>query len=87
MKILGSQFGYTLDVITAYFFRLDAGGRKRTPEENAALAKDLTRVVMQVLVSVAVLLTGIYLLVRGDSDKQRELGSALIGTVLGYWLR
>lgn len=50
-------------------------------------SRELVRLIMQVVVSVAVLATGIYLLLQGGNDKQQEVGAGLIGTVLGYWLR
>ena len=79
-RVLGEQISYAAKVIAAHSNPYDAGGR-------VELATQYTRVVMQVVVSLAVLATGIYLLLEGGSDKQREIGSGLVGIVVGYWLR
>jgi hypothetical protein len=42
---------------------------------------------MQIVVSLIALGTGVWMLVQGTSTEMRELGSGLMGTVLGYWLR
>jgi hypothetical protein len=82
-RLLGEQLDYTAKVLAAHANPHDAG----PGAENAELAAQYTRVVMQVIVSIAVLATGIYLLLHAGSDKQREIGSGLVGIVVGYWLR
>lgn len=83
LALIGSQLQYAARVFAARTHPFDAG----TPAETAVLARDYTRVVMQVIVSIAVLATGVYLLLHAGSDKQREIASGLVGIVAGYWLR
>ena len=82
-RLLGEQLDYATKVIAAHANPYDAG----PGTESVELAAQYTRVVMQVIVSIAVLATGIYLLLHAGSDKQREIGSGLVGIVVGYWLR
>lgn len=82
--VLGQQVSYAIRVIAARLNPLDAGPRAL---ERAALAQQYSRVIMQILVSLAILATGIYLVLKANDEAQREVGSGLIGLVAGYWLR
>lgn len=81
MRALGEQLRFAAGVMARRRNPLDMG------PEDARDPKEFVRLIMQVVVSLAVLATGIYLLLQGGSDKQQEVGAGLIGTVLGYWLR
>ena len=84
VPVVGQQLTYAARVFAAHRNPLDAGPRAL---ERAELATQYSRVVMQVLVSLAILATGIYLVVTADEQTKREVGSGLIGLVGGYWLR
>lgn len=82
MQILGEQLRFAARVLAHRAHPLDLG-----PGEKVDRSRELVRLIMQVVVSLAVLATGIYLLLQGGNDKQQEVGAGLLGTVLGYWLR
>lgn len=82
--IIGEQLRYATDVIDAWRNTADLGGEDIA--RRVELANQITRVVMQVIVSIAVLVGGFFLLQNSD-ETLRKLASGLIGTVVGYWLR
>jgi hypothetical protein len=81
--VFGDQVRYAAKVLDAHRNPFDAG----PGEDRVALAKEYGRVVMQIVVSLVALATGVILLLKGSSQEVRELGSGFFGTVLGYWLR
>jgi hypothetical protein len=83
---IGSQLAYVAKVFAAKRRLVDAGLTAKEVERRATLATQYSRVVMQILVSLIVLLSAVYLLVTGNEASQK-LASGLIGTVVGYWLR
>jgi|tagenome__1003787_1003787.scaffolds.fasta_scaffold15997885_1 hypothetical protein len=85
-KPIGSQLSYAAAVFAAKRRLVDAGLGAKEVERRVTLATQYSRVVMQVLVSLIVLLSAVYLLVTGNEPSQK-LASGLIGTVVGYWLR
>ncbi len=48
----------------------------------------IVNLVMRVVVSLVVLLSAIYIIVRsGSSDAEHKWAFGAVGTVLGYWLK
>lgn len=82
MEPFGEQLRFAARALAHRAHPLDLG-----PEEPVDRSREYGRLVMQAIVSLAVLATAIYLLLQGGTDKQQEVGAGLIGTVLGYWLR
>ena len=90
MVIFGTQIKYVRDVINAKLKPLDAGATPRTGQSAAVLASQISRVVMQILVSVALLSASFYILIfqKGEGDLALQKGAwGMLGTITGYWLR
>jgi hypothetical protein len=85
--MIGHQIKFVFDVIGAKFAPLDAGGGELRASEKLELAQQFSKVVMQILVSVVVLVASLYLLVTSGQEDVRKFASGFIGTVVGYWLR
>lgn len=83
---VGVQLNHVSDVLAAKRRLVDAGLGAEDVERRAALAAQYSRVVMQIVVSLIVLVSAVYLLVTGNEPSQK-LASGLVGTVVGYWLR
>lgn len=86
MTTFGNQVRYVASVFEARARPVDAGGGRVTAERRAELAGQYSRVVMQILVSAAVLVGGFLLLTSGDVAQQK-FATGFIGTVIGYWLK
>ena len=86
MKSFGNQLRYAVDVFEAHARPVDAGGSRMTAERRAALAGQYSRVVMQIVVSLAVLGGGFVILQSSDTTLQK-FAAGFIGTVIGYWLK
>lgn len=88
MTPIGEQLSYAASVFAARLAPLDAGTDRARAAKKLELAQQFARVVMQIIVSIAVLLVSLWLLVNaGSNEDTRKLASGLIGTVVGYWLR
>jgi hypothetical protein len=88
LNAIGQQITYAAQVIRAKVAPLDAGGDSNRAAGRLELAKEFSRVVMQIVVSLGVLSVSLWLLVSHASNEDtRKLASGLIGTVVGYWLR
>jgi hypothetical protein len=83
--LFGHQINYVTEVLGAKRQPLDFG----SPDggTRATLAAEYSRVVMQVLVSVVILLASLYLLVQVEDQDTKKAATGFIGTVIGYWLR
>jgi hypothetical protein len=82
------QLRYVADVLKASKGRLDAGPESASRSaEKAELAQNKTTVIMQIVVSLIVLIGGPTLVVVLRDPNIDKLVFAVIGTVVGYWLR
>lgn len=86
--IFGQQLEYAAKVLAAHREPLDFGTPEAGTESRVDLAKEYSRVIMQIIISLAILGFSCFILLH------REYGEALqkaaigfIGTVVGYWLR
>jgi hypothetical protein len=86
MTSFGNQLRYVASVLEARARPVDAGAGRVTAERKAELAAQYSRVVMQILVSAAILGGGFLLLQSGDVAQQK-FAAGFIGTVIGYWLK
>ena len=82
----GHQFRFVASVLEAKSRPADLGLDGSQVQQRAELAGAYSRVIMQIVVSAAVLAVGLYLLVVGTEPTQK-VASGLVGTVMGYWLR
>ena len=88
MNAIGEQVRYAARIIAARAAPLDAGGDRERAASKLQLAQQFSRVLMQIVVSLAVLAVSLWLLMNATSNEDtRKLASGLIGTVVGYWLR
>jgi hypothetical protein len=88
LNAIGEQVSYAARVIAAKLAPLDAGGDRERAARKLELAQRFSRVVMQIVVSLAVLFVSVWLLMSATANEDtRKLASGLIGTVVGYWLR
>jgi hypothetical protein len=86
--IFGHQIEYAMKVFSAHREPLDFGSPRQDGTSRAELAKEYSRVVMQVLVSLIILGVSFYILLShefGDTLEKAAIG--FVGTVVGYWLR
>jgi hypothetical protein len=89
MKPFGNQIEYFFDVLDAKKNPVDMGGIRSIEDGKSRLElhKEYSRVIMQIVVSLIVILSCFYLLFFNESENLQKLASGLIGTVIGYWLR
>jgi len=89
MNILGTQIRYATEVFRAKSRPADAGGISPTElNKRLQLARDYTKVVMQVVISVVGLIGSILLLLLMPKDAATtKLACSTIGLIVGYWLR
>jgi uncharacterized membrane protein len=88
MKLFGNQLQYTLEVFNARTNPVDMG--KKTMQEQKhrlELHKEYSRVIMQIVLSIIVIVASFLLLFYYEEGNLHKLASGLIGTVIGYWLR
>jgi hypothetical protein len=86
MRSFGAQLSYVSDVFEAHARPVDAGGGRLSAERRAQLAGQYSRVVMQIIVSLAVLAGGFVLLISGEEQLQK-FAAGFVGAVIGYWLK
>lgn len=88
MKILGSQVEYVAKVFEAKLHPGDAGGITAADlTKRLQLAKDFTKVIMQVVISVLGLIGSVVLLLFVTDQSANKLACSTIGLIIGYWLR
>lgn len=87
MPIIGAQLSHVFQVIDAKIHPVDAGLKATDVAERVQLATQYTKVIMQIIVSLTVLIVASYLLLNDANEDTKKIASGLIGTVLGYWLR
>ena len=85
--IIGQQISYAIDVINAKLRPLDFGGDQERIERKLRLAQQFSRVLMQIIVSIVVLIFSLILLAKSGSAEVQKASTGFIGTVIGYWLR
>ena len=86
--IFGVQMQSVADVVRAWHYPLDAGTSKKSElKAKFEHSQQITRVAMQVIVSL-LLLAGSFLMIVIHPDKDTtKLAYGAIGVVSGYWLR
>lgn len=85
--IVGHQIAFVRDVLKARRRPFDAGPPSAASAKRIELANQFGRIVMQIVVSLAVLGVALWLLVSSDNEATQKLASGLVGSILGYWLR
>jgi len=87
-KIFGNQLEFVVSVLDARRQPVNAGIDPAEAQVRASLAAQYSKVVMQILVSCAILLFSFYvILTRQGSEPLQKAAFGFIGTVVGYWLR
>ena len=84
MKTIGTQLKFATSVISARSNPVDFGDGT---SEKIELAKSYVSVVMQIIVSIVVLVGGLFLLLKSQNQDVQKAVAGLMGTVVGYWLR
>jgi len=87
MVLFGKQLQFVTDVLDAKLHPVDAGISPEEAKTRAELGAQYSRVVMQILVSGAILAFSFYLLIHGEAEPIQKAAMGFIGTVVGYWLR
>ena len=86
--IFGQQLAFAAKVLEAHRNPLDFGPATDGPDSRVALAREYSRVVMQIIVSLAILSFSGYVLVHREyGETLQKAATGFIGTVVGYWLR
>jgi hypothetical protein len=83
MAPFGQQLRYAQSVLEAKRRPVVAGEN----DKRALLAREYSRVVMQVVVSLLMIAGGFYLLIKPGNDQMQKFATGILGTVVGYWLR
>jgi len=82
--MFGRQLGFTIKTIKNWQHL------KRTtkgPVLGGGAKKDLVKVIMQVVISLIALISGIYIIIYVNDPAAKHLASGWTGLVIGYWLR
>lgn len=87
MNLFGTQLQFAYHVLQARAHPVDAGAVAKDLGPRLELAGQLTKLVLQVVISVVVLVACFYLIKSGANAGTQKSCFALIGTVVGYWLR
>ena len=66
---------------------MDMGAKPRDAAAKIELAKEYSRVVMQIVVSLVMLTTCLVLWSHSPSQDVQKACTGFIGTIVGYWLR
>lgn len=85
--IFGQQLRFASDVINASTHPANAGGPKHEAPTRIELAEQISKVVMQIVISIGILVFCLYLLKTSNNADVQKACTGFIGTVLGYWLR
>lgn len=87
-KLFGKQLDFVASVLDAKRQPVNAGIDAAEAQTRASLAAQYSKVVMQILVSCAILFFSFYIiLTRSSSEPVQKAAFGFIGTVVGYWLR
>lgn len=86
-RLFGHQLDFVAKVVNAKRQPLDAGVDSTEAQQRAQLAQQYSRMIMQMLVSAAILALSTWLLVRDNNEQLHKAAFGFIGTVIGYWLR
>lgn len=78
---MGHQIRFTARVVAELLRTLD-GGRSNVGQRR----REAWTLLMQVVVSLAVLVICVLVLTRSDSSESLRFASGLLGVVIGYWL-
>jgi hypothetical protein len=87
MALFGKQLQFVSDVFDAKRRPVNAGITPEDAQVKAGLASQYSKVIMQILVSCAILIFSFYLLLHVGSEPIQKAAMGFIGTVVGYWLR
>ena len=82
-KLFGNQISHAIKVIRVRSNPVDLGPM----EERVELFKQFSRVIMQIIISLIVIVAGFYIILNYEDANLQKLASGFIGTVIGYWLR
>ena len=85
--VFGAQIRFVSDVLEARRRPVDAGVTPQQATRRAELAAQYTRVVMQSVLSLAVVGVSLWIVATSDNEAAQKGAFTLLGTVLGYWLR
>jgi hypothetical protein len=86
-KLFGSQIAFVSEVLEAKRRPVDAGLSPSQATRRAELAAQYTRVVMQAVLSLAVVAVSLWIIATTSNEAAQKGAFTLLGTVLGYWLR
>lgn len=87
-QLFGRQLEFVASVLDAKGEPVNAGIESAEAQNRAALASQYSKVIMQIVVSCAILLFSFYaILTRQGAEPLQKAAFGLIGTVVGYWLR
>jgi hypothetical protein len=88
MSLFGKQLQFVADVLDAKRRPVDAGIDPQDAQIRANLSAQYSKVIMQVIVSCAIVAFGFYVLLHnGEPEPIQKAAMGFIGTVVGYWLR
>jgi hypothetical protein len=85
MTLFGHQIRYSWAVLEAHTHPLDFGADRPA---QAKLVEQYSKVVMQIVVSLALLTISLIILMRPNTAEDlRRTAAGFLGTIVGYWLR
>jgi hypothetical protein len=87
LAVFGTQILFVAHVLEAKRRPVDAGLTPLQATRRAELAAQYTRVVMQAVLSLAVVGVSLWIITTSDNETAQKGAFTLLGTVLGYWLR
>jgi hypothetical protein len=86
--LFGKQLNFVAAVFDAKRQPVNAGIDQAEAQSRAALAAQYSKVIMQIVVSCAILIFSFYvILTQQGSEPIQKAAFGFIGTVVGYWLR
>jgi len=87
-QLFGKQLAFVASVLDAKRQPVNAGIDPAKAQARASLAGQYSKVVMQIVVSCAILAFSFYvILTRESAEPIQKAAFGFIGTVVGYWLR
>jgi hypothetical protein len=86
-NLFGKQLEFVAAVLDARRQPVNAGIDPAEAQARAALAGQYTKVIMQVVVSSAILIFSFFILLHNNQEPVQKAAFGFIGTVVGYWLR
>lgn len=84
MKYFGSQIDFAIDVWRAKHYPVDCGDDDES-QRNLELAKKWTQLIIQVVISLALVIMCFFVIFKSDSANMQKACFGLLGTVVGYW--